>query len=264
MIYFNSEFLKDDIISNYRAYNYGVGCFETIMLHGKKGIFFKEHIERLEKAMKYLNIYREIDYKKIISELINFDAVEENEEASLKIVVTDRDISIVAKNILFRDEPEGIMVKLERELYQNEFGFIKSISYAHNILAFEKFKREGYYEGIFTNRNGSVTEGSISNLFFIKNGVIYTPSLSLNILPGITREKIIRIIKKLALPFYEGEYRIEELLNADSIFITNSLMKNGNLWVKEIDGKTKKKSEIIDIISDEYQREKESSFVEFH
>ena len=133
-------------------------------------------------------------------------------------------------------------------------GFIKSTNYAANIIAMEKLRKEGYYEGIFKNRCGIVTEGTISNLFFIKNSIIYTPSLSLNILPGIVRTKIFEIAEKESIEVIEGEFDEELILNSDSIFISNSLMKKGILWANEIEGLKKEKHKILEIIENEYEK----------
>ena len=136
--------------------------------------------------------------------------------------------------------------------YQNEFGFIKSFNFTVNLLARQNLIKEGYYEGIFKNRLGKMTEGTISNLFFVKDGVVKTPSLSLNILPGIVREEIIEILKKNKMKIEEGEYSIEELKNADEIFITNSLCKKGVVWINEFSGYFYKKGFIASYIEKEY------------
>ena len=187
MIYFNNEFTIDHSICTDRGFNYGIGCFETIMGVGHKVVFLEEHLKRLKNSMEYLGIYREIDWYGIIGELIRFENITENEEFSVKIVVNDKQCMIVLKKIKLRDEPEGVRVKIIKDMFQNEFGFIKSTSYAQNILAMEKIRKDGYYEGIFKNRMGSITEGTISNVFFTKDDKLFTPSKNLNILNGIVK-----------------------------------------------------------------------------
>jgi 4-amino-4-deoxychorismate lyase len=119
-------------------------------------------------------------------------------------------------------------------------------------MALQNIKKDGFYEGIFKNRCNVVTEGTISNLFFTKKDKLYTPALRLNILPGIVRQKVIEIANKRGVKVEEGEYNEEEILGADSIFITNSLMKNGILWVSEIEGIKKAKGKIEELIEVEY------------
>ena len=62
------------------------------------------------------------------------------------------------------------------------------------------------------------TEGGASNIFFVKNKTIFTPELSSNILPGITRHQVIKIIKDKKLNFEEGSYGIDDLKEASSIW----------------------------------------------
>lgn len=252
MIYFNNEFTVDESITNNKGFNYGIGCFETLMGIGRNVIFLEEHLKRLKNSMEYLQITREYDWYGIIGELIRFENISANDEYSLKILVTDKDVMVVLKKIKLREEPLGIKVKIIKELYQNEFGFIKSTNYAANIIAMQNIRKEGFYEGIFKNRCNIITEGTISNLFFTKKGKLYTPALSLNILPGIVREKVIEISKKIGVTVEEGEYREEDILESDSVFITNSLMKNGILWVSEIEGIKKAKGKIEELIEVEY------------
>ncbi|MGN1356175.1 MAG: aminotransferase class IV [Succinivibrionaceae bacterium] len=72
--------------------------------------------------------------------------------------------------------------------------------------------------------NGYITEGCITNIFWENRGVIYTPELSLNILPGIMRSKVVESYRKQGIPVREGKYLLEDLLYAERIFVTNSLM----------------------------------------
>ena len=67
-----------------------------------------------------------------------------------------------------------------------------------------------------------LTEGGASNIFFATDECIYTPSLANNILPGITRELLIEEIRNLGLNFEEGDYNVEELSSAKSIWLTSS------------------------------------------
>ncbi len=67
-------------------------------------------------------------------------------------------------------------------------------------------------------------EGTRSNIFFVKDGHLYTPSLESGCLAGIRRRIVIEKALELTIPFSEGVYYPEDLLNADEVFLTNSLM----------------------------------------
>jgi len=250
MIYLNGEITKEEMKSN--GFFYGYGCFETIMGLKKKPTFFDEHINRLQKSLKYLDIYREIDYKKIVTELIKKEDLKLEDEFYIKIAVTDTEVYIKLEKIKLREENNGIIIGKIEKYYQNELGCIKSMNFMNNILARKEIAKKGFYEGIFINRNEIITEGTISNIFWIKGNKIITPSLDLNILPGITRDKIIEIAKKGNIEVVEGKYKYKEILNSDAVFITNSLMKKGILWVKKIDGIEKSKNKVVSLIEKEY------------
>ena len=110
------------------------------------------------------------------------------------------------------------------------------------------------FEGVFTNRQGIITEGTMSNLFFIKNGILYTPSLDLNILPGVTRGIIIKISNSLGIKVQEGHFYKKDLLESDSMFFTNSLMKIGLLWTSEFENIKKNKTKEIHKLEKEYYK----------
>lgn len=80
----------------------------------------------------------------------------------------------------------------------------------------------GFAEGIALDTNGFVSEGSGENIFVIKNGKIYTPPIHATILPGITRDSVIKIAKDLGIPLVEQMILREFLYLADEAFFTGS------------------------------------------
>jgi len=102
---------------------------------------------------------------------------------------------------------------------------VKSNNYLENLLILNESKSKGFNEAIFFNSKGHLAEGSMSNIFFIKNEKVYTPSRDNGLLSGIVRNKVIELLKHHEIPFEEGYYRKEVLMEADEIFITNSLME---------------------------------------
>lgn len=226
---------------------YGYSVFETI--YGRKGslIFLNEHIERLKKSMDILEIRIEND---ILLEINKFLMAHANyEEFYLKVQVSRTNFYMKLEEFSGRYFEFGIKCQMIEKIYQNELGFLKSANYLGNIIA----RRELIgFEGIFINRKNIVTEGTISNLFFVKEGIIYTPSLDLNILEGITRNKIIEICKKVGIKVQEGHFGIEDIREAEGIFFTNSLMKKGLIWVAEFENIPKIKTSEIHKLEKEY------------
>jgi len=81
---------------------------------------------------------------------------------------------------------------------------------------------DGYVEGIALNVRGHISEGSGENIFIVYDGLLHTPPLSASILPGITRETVIRLAQSLDIPFVEDTIPREMLYIADEVFFTGS------------------------------------------
>jgi len=81
---------------------------------------------------------------------------------------------------------------------------------------------DGYVEGIGLTEQGTISEGSGENIFFVHNNNIYTPSLSCSILPGITRDSVIRIATDLGYEVIEQTIPREMLYLADEVFFTGT------------------------------------------
>jgi len=95
-------------------------------------------------------------------------------------------------------------------------------NYANSILARLEVQSEGYHEAILLNGSGMVTEGTGENIFLVSNGEIRTPPLSAGILPGITRESIIELGRKMDFKVEEINLSRSELLLADELFFSGT------------------------------------------
>jgi branched-chain amino acid aminotransferase len=95
-------------------------------------------------------------------------------------------------------------------------------NYANSILARLEAQSQGYHEAILLNSSGMVTEGTGENIFLVSNGGIATPPLSAGILPGITRESIIELGRKMGFRVEESNLSRSELLLADELFFSGT------------------------------------------
>jgi branched-chain amino acid aminotransferase len=89
--------------------------------------------------------------------------------------------------------------------------------YVNSILATTEAKDKGFDEALLLDSDGYLAEGPGANLFFEKEGVLYTPQLG-NILPGITRATVLELAEKLGIEVKQGLFQPETLWNADSAF----------------------------------------------
>jgi branched-chain amino acid aminotransferase len=99
---------------------------------------------------------------------------------------------------------------------------IKSLNFLNNILAKIEAKERGAYEAVMLNAAGFLTEGTICNIFFVRNGLLCTPSVESGILDGITRELVIGLAKRNGLRVEEGMFYPNDLLDASEVFFTNT------------------------------------------
>ena len=91
-------------------------------------------------------------------------------------------------------------------------------NYLSSYLIKNEALRNGYSEGIALDTKGNVAEGSGMNLFVVRDGVLYTPPITNNILPGITRDSIMQIARDLKIEVREQEMQREVLYIADELF----------------------------------------------
>ncbi len=94
--------------------------------------------------------------------------------------------------------------------------------YLNSMLAVTEANRAGYDEAILLTAEGYVADGSGENIFVVKDGVLYTPSLSTSILPGITRDTIIHIAQDLGYSVMQGNLIRSDLYLADEVFMTGT------------------------------------------
>ena len=95
-------------------------------------------------------------------------------------------------------------------------------NYSNAALARVEALKGGYDEAIMLNSGGKVAEGSAENIFILKNGIIKTPPLNADILNGITRDSVIRLINANKIKLVEKNITVKELLKADEVFMTGT------------------------------------------
>ena len=111
---------------------------------------------------------------------------------------------------------------------------VKTLNLIPNVIASAKAERAGCDEAVFV-RNGIVTECAHSNIFAVKDGIVYTHPNSNFILPGITRGRILFLCEKLDIPYKELPFSKEDLSSADDILVTSTTKLC--LRATELDGK---------------------------
>jgi branched-chain amino acid aminotransferase len=99
-------------------------------------------------------------------------------------------------------------------------------AYVNSVLAGDEARRAGHDEAIFLTESGHVAEGATCNLFMVRNGVLYTPPGTDNILEGITRSSVIELARQeLKMPVVERSISRSELYICDELFFTGTAVE---------------------------------------
>jgi len=221
---------KDAKISVFdKGFLYGDGLFETMRAYGCSIFKIDEHLSRLFDSAKALKIH--IPYSKKCLREAAYNSIKRNrsKDAYIRITVTKGgNVIILTKE--FKGYPrgnyiDGTSAKVSK-ITLNEHSPLagkKTLNFLNYLVAKEDARASGYDEAILLNTKGDVAEGATSNIFLVKNGRLFTPSLDSGVLPGITRRMVIMLAKEKKIAVTEKHLSCKELISADEVFLTNSL-----------------------------------------
>ena len=214
-----------------RAYTFSDSVYEVIPFHNAKGIAYEKHISRLQNSCNSLSISANIEIiSKEITELIKKSKFKDGYVYyqvsrgvdQIRSHMFDNNISAETFGYVLEHsfKSQCLKVMLCEDVRWSRCD-IKSTSLLGNIMSMNSAKNKGCDE-VIMHKDDAITEGGASNVFFASDECVYTPSLSKNILPGITRELLIQEIKASGINIEEGDYKIDDLVNAKSIWLTSS------------------------------------------
>jgi len=242
------------------ALHYGTGVFEGMRAYDTpKGVAVfraKEHFQRLLDSAK---IYK---MKVAIT-------VDELVEANKQLIKDNKIGACYIRPLIYygygemglnpRNNPVDIVIALwEWGTYLGEEGLEKGVrckisswtrlasnilpvmakctaNYANSVLAKQEALDCGFDEAILLNTKGTVSEGPGENIFVVKNGTIFSPPISDSVLPGITAQSVVEIIKSLGIPFENRSISRDELYVADELFFTGTAAEVTP--IREVDGR---------------------------
>lgn len=228
--------------SSDRGLTYGDGVFETIQIHNARPLLWNAHLQRMRAGALRLKILFDHNTVRAFAEDFQLLKTDFPFNAVLKLTVTrgvgqrgyrvDPQASTTRISTLstFADRCEqqknGVVVRLcQTQLArQPQLAGIKHLNRLEQVLARNEWHDPNIGEGIVCDTQGYVIEGCMSNLFWVANGVLYTPSLRYAGVEGVIRNAIIAICREQQqIKIEEGDYEISALASADEIFICNSL-----------------------------------------
>ena len=219
---------------------YGRGVFTTIAIYNSQPFLWSKHWQRLATHAKRLDIDHsgctEKNVGEALQKLIAVNQVQEGRARVILLARHGRDIWKMrvpgAKKtdllIMTGDPQKGpqtglsLAVSPYRANTVSPLAGIKSLNYLDHVLAWEEAQSRDFDEAVVLNERGEIVSATTANLFWAKNGTLHTPTLNSGALAGITRECVIDIANKHFIPLLEGIYEMNDLTDADEIFLTSS------------------------------------------
>ncbi len=248
----NGNFLPADqpvVKATNRSFRYGDALFETIRIANFKPQFLKEHLQRLTNGMRVLKmqpnqLFSELFFEQAILELAQKNGVESDGRVRLTVyrndggyyAPSDNSVSYLLEVSSLAEKgytlnQKGYTVDLYTEI-KKSLGPLASIKSANSMLYVMAgiFKNANNLDDcILVNDKVSITEAISSNIFAVKNGVLYTSPIEDGCVNGVMRKKIIEIAEANRIAVYELSVMQSVLLGADELFLTNAI--NGIRWV---------------------------------
>ena len=222
-----------------RSFQYNDGLFDTLVFTQGRIRFLHDHLDRLRKALAVLGLllpeewlvdsfwHHQVAFlireNALIAPMIRIKVNVWRQEGGLFTPESDR------ADILLTVSPQAALPAFIAKagflaaaaVPFTPFSFFKGPYALHYVLASREKKRLGLDEGILTDARGHVSEALVSNIFWLKGQVLFTPSLETGCIAGIMRLNVLRASQMLRLEVQEGLFTPADLLGADLVFTSN-------------------------------------------
>ncbi len=256
-IYLNGAYLpkSEAKISVYdHGLLYGDGVFEGITAHD--GIVFqlKEHIERLYRSANYIRLNIQLTREQMTNAVLSTLKRNRLKDAYIRLVVTrgEGDLGIdprlckqptifIIAELFKAPPPEDVkpvtlhISSIRRDPVDSTTHETKSLNYLNSILARLEAIDTGANQAILLDHRGFVSEADITNVFVVRENIVSTPSAAAGILHGVTRARVITLLRDLGYELDERDVTPYELLSADEVFLTGT--RSNVLPVAKINGR---------------------------
>ncbi|WP_100404775.1 D-amino-acid transaminase [Bacillus solitudinis] len=255
----HNEYVKDSEVNidiQDRGYNFGDGIYEVIRVYEQRPFTLDMHINRLIQSAKKLDFSLPIHaetLKKQLAGLVNRNQLKDG------IIYVQMTRGISPRNHLYQRNEQPIITAFTQQYTKDESltkkGIdvwitddirwlrcdIKTINLLGNVMAKREATDHNCHEAIL-HRAGTVTEGSSSNIFVVKESTLFTHPATNLILNGITRQLIFELAKQSNLRIKEEVFSVEQLHQAEEAFITSTVMEI--MPIRSINSDIKKTLEI--------------------
>jgi len=255
-VYLNGTFIQQEkatLSAMDAGVQHGVGLFETMFACHGQVFRLEQHLSRLNQSAQTLGLTYTLDIEKLSLAVQETLAHNKLEQARIRLTVTAGDISLLRENpdnkktleptiLIVPSEPmhydetyfeKGIIVAISQPTANpfDQTAGHKTLNYWERLRTLRAAAAIGAGEAIWLNISNHLASGAVSNIFLVKDEALLTPiakgeeipdALPAPVLPGITRGAVIELAEQLDLPVYQRMLTIDDLLEADEIFLTNS------------------------------------------
>ena len=241
MVYLNGNFIEKDkafVSVMDRGFLFGDGVYEVFPAYNRKIIGLDSHLNRLQDGLDAISIknpHTKNEWKDLINKIISFDSNNRNQAVYLQIsrgsdenrkhTYGELKPTVYIQSSAINPREKSTLLNGLSAITREDIRWLKSNTKATSLLANTLYAQEAKNndaEETILYRDGIVTEASSSNVFIVKSNCIYTHPKGPNILPGITREKVIECAKINNINVEESSFTKEQLMNADEVWISSS------------------------------------------
>jgi branched-chain amino acid aminotransferase len=220
---------------------YGAGLFETMRSHNGVVFALTDHLDRLFASADVLSISNPYEREYIAEAISKVLSANKLTDARLRLTLTNgpmaeseeqRKSTLLITATKFQSYPpeyykKGVMVVL-CPFKQNPIDPVsgrKTISYFSRMIALNLAHQKRAAEAIWFTLDNRLAEGCVSNVFLVKDSVLYTPPINTPVLPGVARKTVCMLAPQNSIKLTEKDLTIDDLLGADEIFLTNVIMQ---------------------------------------
>jgi branched-subunit amino acid aminotransferase/4-amino-4-deoxychorismate lyase len=242
-VYLNGKIIDADkaaVSVTDSSYLYGIGLFETMRAINGRVFRLGDHLRRLNSSAEALSIFNSYSDEAIERGIAQLLEANELTEARMRLSLSNGPIGTdgtASTNLLmtapaFTPYPaeyyaKGVRVILcnFRQSGKDPYAGHKTTCYGPRLVALKDAHEKLAAEALWFTTENALAEGCISNVFLVKDGTLYTPPVTTPVLPGVARKTVIEIAEAADIPCYEQLLRIDDLLSADEVFLTNVIME---------------------------------------
>jgi len=224
-----------------RGFLYGDAVFETVRAYDGRLFLWPAHERRLAASLRAFGIPRpRCDLRRAALDVVRARGVR---DAAVRVTVTrGRGEGLVPPTglvptvvVAAREVPADLAVLRAQGAHAVLLPFghgsgsvtdgHKTTAYLGAVLGKTRAAARRALEGIYVERDGTASEGTTSNLFVVRRGVVWTPPLGEGCLPGVTRSVVLRLAARDGVEVREGTLRARSLHAADELFLTASTLE---------------------------------------